>query len=163
MIIVGSFKIGIGEYKVTYAPNSLITIALGSCVGIALYDRTTGVGGLAHIMLPDSALIRGDKKIIGKYADLAIPEMVKDMKKLGASNHIRAKIAGGASMFKRTSNSPTMQIGQRNIEAVRKELELLNIPLLAEHVGSNVGRTMKFDLELSSVSVRTATREYFEL
>lgn len=156
-------KVGIGEYKVAKNPETLITIALGSCVGIALFDRRTGVGGLAHIMLPDSELIRGDNKKIGKFADLAISAMLEDMEKLGATSSVRAKIAGGASMFKSTSNSPNMQIGERNIEAVKKELKLLDIPLLAEHTGLNIGRSMKFDLEIPTVTIRTATREYFEL
>lgn len=160
---MNSFKVGIGEYKVTHAPKSLITIALGSCVGIALFDRKTGIGGLGHIMLPDSKLIRGENKKIGKFADLAIPEIVNEMMRLGASNQIKAKIAGGASMFGKTIDSPNMQIGERNILAVKKELQLLDIPLLAEHTGSNIGRSMKFDLEGPKVAIRTVNREYFQL
>ena len=114
-------------------------------------------------MLPNSELIRGDHKKVGKFADLAIPEMIEEMLRLGATNNIRAKIAGGASMFKQSSDSSNMQIGERNVLAVKKELQLLDIPLLAEHTGSNIGRSMKFDLEIPSVSIRTVAREYFEL
>ncbi|WP_062532610.1 chemotaxis protein CheD [Jeotgalibaca dankookensis] len=157
-----SIRVGIGEYKSSRDPQSLMTIALGSCVGIALYEPNTKVGGLSHIMLPDSTVFHGDKKI-GKFADLAIPSLVTEMEALGAKGPLTAKIAGGASMFKGRKMEPHMQIGQRNLEAVREILAAMNIPIVAEHTGDHIGRSMKFDLYEFSVCIRTATREYIKL
>lgn len=155
-------KVGIGEYKSSRAPQSLVTIALGSCVGIALYESQSRVGGLSHIMLPDSTAFHGEKKP-GKFADLAIPSLIDEMRLLGAKGELTAKIAGGASMFQGKKMSPHLQIGRRNVEAVKKILEELNIPILGEHTGDYVGRSMKFDLEKQTIQVRTANREYIDL
>ncbi|MDE1548306.1 chemotaxis protein CheD [Jeotgalibaca caeni] len=157
-----SIKVGIGEYKVSRSPHSLITIALGSCVGIALYDSTNRIGGLSHIMLPDSTAFQGEQKV-GKFADLAIPSLVEELQAMGASKHLKAKIAGGASMFKISNPVPQMQIGQRNIAAVKEVLASLDIPIIGEHTGDHVGRTMWLDLTNLAVGVRTATREYIDL
>lgn len=157
-----SIQVGIGEYKISHSPNSLITIALGSCVGIAVYDPVKKIGGLSHIMLPDSTIFNGEKKV-GKFADLAIPSLVKELKAFGESLQLEAKIAGGASMFKTNNRLPHNQIGQRNIEAVKEILAQLKIPLIAEHTGENMGRTMWLDLEEAAVGVRTVAREYIDL
>lgn len=157
-----AIKVGIGDYKVANAPQSLITVALGSCVGIALYDPISKVGGLSHIMLPDSTAFRGEKKV-EKFADLAIPSLVEDLKKIGASPRLEAKIAGGASMFKLKNSIAREQIGQRNIAAVKQVLSDLRIPIIGEHTGEDYGRTMWLDLEDLSVTVRTAQREYLDL
>lgn len=155
-------RVGIGEYYVTQSPNSLITIALGSCVGVAIYDPITKLGGLCHIMLPDSTAFRGERKV-GKFADLAIPTLVEELQQSGASTKLEAKIAGGASMFKLNSSSPQMQIGYRNVAAVKEVLHHLQIPIIGEHTGENVGRTMWLNLDELAVGVRTATREYIDL
>lgn len=157
-----SLKVGIGEYKSSRAPQSLVTIALGSCVGIALYEPRSKIGGLSHIMLPDSTAFCGEKKA-GKFADLAIPSLIDEMRLLGARGDLTAKIAGGASMFQGKKTLPHLQIGRRNIEAVKRVLEELGIPILGEHTGDHVGRSMKFDLEKQTLLVRTANREYIDL
>lgn len=157
-----SVKVGIGEYKSSRSPQSLVTIALGSCVGIALFESQTQVGGLSHIMLPDSTAFHGEKKP-GKFADLAIPSLIEEMRLLGARGNMTAKIAGGASMFKDKKTSSQMQIGQRNIEAVKRILLELDIPILGEHTGDHIGRSMLFDLEKQTVLIRTANRDYIGL
>ena len=155
------YKVGIAEYKITEAPNSLITVGLGSCVGIALYDRKEKVGSLLHIMLPDSTGFRDVSKW-EKFADLAIPKVVDEMSGNNSSN-IVAKIAGGASLFNFTSKNKSLQIGKRNIEMVRQQLEYLGIPILGEHLGGDSGRTMKVDLETFNVSVRLVNREIYHI
>lgn len=90
-------KVGISDYKITTQPDKLITLGLGSCVGIAIYDKNTKIGGLSHIMLPDSNLFTRNIKI-EKFADLAIPHMVREINSR-TTRHMVAKIAGGASMF----------------------------------------------------------------
>lgn len=151
-------KVGISDYKVTQAPNTLITLGLGSCVGIALYDQRTKIGGLIHIMLPDSSSFSDTSNWV-KFADLAIPRVAEEITEGNSPRSLVAKIAGGASMFQFKSSSPGLEIGKRNIEMVKTILDDLSIPILGEHVGGKTGRTMIVDLETFEVSVRLANRE----
>lgn len=148
-------KVGIADLNVAFAPIKLITVGLGSCVGIAIIDKNLGIGGLAHIMLPDSLQFN---KITNemKFADLAIPMLVENMIKKGAKlKNMRAKIAGGASMFNFPDKSIVMDIGNRNGIAVKNALKILSIPILAEDIGGNKGRTLIFDTTNGLLSIRT--------
>ena len=148
-------KVGIADLNVAYSPDKLITVGLGSCVGIAIYDKDLALGGLAHIMLPDSSqFIKVTNEI--KFADLAIPILVQDMIKKGAKlKNMRAKIAGGASMFNFSDKSIIMDIGNRNGIAVKNALKILSIPIVAEDIGGNKGRTLIFDTASGVLSIRT--------
>ena len=144
------------EYKAAKAPATLITLGLGSCVGVVLYDSFTKVGGLAHIMLPDSNLSSKKDYNPGKFADTAIDALMQEMSKLGASErHIISKIAGGAQMFQIKSENNIMQIGKRNVEAVRTKLSKVNIKIVAEDVEGNYGRTIEFFCESGELTVKT--------
>lgn len=148
-------KVGIADLNIAFSPDKLITVGLGSCVGIAIYDKVTGLGGLAHIMLPDSSQFSKITNQV-KFADLAIPMLVEDMIKKGARlRNMTAKIAGGASMFNFSDKSIIMDIGNRNGIAVKNALKILAIPILAEDVGGNKGRTLIFDTESGILSIRT--------
>lgn len=149
-------KVGIADWKVAREPRQIITLGLGSCVGIALYDPFSQVGGLAHIMLPDSSQFQRNENR-AKYADTAIPDMLEEILKKGARrNAITAKIAGGAQMFNfGDKNVATLNIGERNVEATRRALDDLKIRLLREHVRENYGRTMIFNLTDGAVYIRT--------
>ena len=155
-------KVGIAEYKISRHPNRVMTLGLGSCIGICIYDRFaggSGLGGLAHIMLPDSSLFKNGIKT-GKFADLAIPEMVGELQAAGADiRKLAAKIAGGANMFQFPDRNLNLDIGGRNILAVRSALRQLRIPLLAEETGGNSGRTLILDLEDRTVKVVTMGRQ----
>jgi len=152
---IKEFRVGIAELSVTTSPNKLITIGLGSCIGIALYDKYSCIGGLAHIMLPDSTAFSNIKNTI-KFADLAIPILLKEMEKQGASiKNIKAKIAGGASMFNFQDKSMIMDIGNRNGFAVKSTLQEKSIPIIAEDIGGNKGRTMIFDTYNGVVQIKT--------
>ncbi len=146
--------VGISDQKITAAPDILITYALGSCVGICLYDRLHHLGGLAHILLPET-FSDGSAKNLYKFADTAIGELVHTMEKAGSARlHLTAKIAGGANMFTVTGKS----IGERNVETVKKELQRLSIRLVAEDTGANYGRTVEFNPENGSMTVKTIGR-----
>ncbi len=148
-------KVGIADLNVACSPYKLITVGLGSCVGIAIYDKTLAIGGLAHIMLPDSSQFNKVTNEI-KFADLAIPILVQDMMKKGAKlRNMRAKIAGGASMFNFADKSIIMDIGNRNGIAVKNALKILSIPIVAEDIGGNKGRTLIFDTVSGMLSIRT--------
>lgn len=156
-------KVGMADYKVSRAPASLITYGLGSCIGIAVYDATTKVGGLAHIMLPDSKQARSSDNP-AKFADTAIPLMVNDMIRLGASKQrLRAKIAGGAQMFTFANQTDIMRIGERNAEAVRIVLKSMEIPIVADDTGGNYGRTVELKLESGGFRIKTIDKGEKEL
>ena len=138
-------KVGMADLKTCVAPDSVITLGLGSCVGVAVVDPSTKIGGLAHVMLPDSTAIKGSTNI-AKFADTGVLELVKQMEALGANkSKMVAKIAGGANMFKFEGANPNiMNVGNRNVAAVKDVLKKLNIKLLAEDTGLNYGRTVTF-------------------
>lgn len=145
--------IGIAGRKVTAPPDQIRTV-LGSCVGIAIYDRVTRLGGLAHVILPSSTMGVGDR---GKFADTAIDSLLDELQKAGATRaRLAAKIAGGARMF---GSARTMLIGDRNIEAVRARLRFHRIPLEGEDVGGEKGRMMTFDPATAVVTVQAIGAE----
>ncbi len=139
-------KVGMADLKICKFPDKLTTLGLGSCVGIALYDSTTKISGLAHIMLPDSTQIRNNSNI-AKFADTGIVELIRQMVAAGASRgRLTAKIAGGAQMFAMNSaNSDIMRVGDRNVESVKKVLANEKIRIIAEDTGANYGRTVELD------------------
>ncbi len=139
-------KVGMADLKVCREPDSLTTLGLGSCVGVALYDPVTKISGLAHVMLPNSKEIRNNANI-AKFADTGIAETIRIMNEMGApTKRIVAKIAGGAQMFSfANKGSDNLNIGLKNVEAVKEKLDELNIPILAEDTGLNYGRTVVLD------------------
>ncbi|VBB08070.1 chemoreceptor glutamine deamidase ched [Lucifera butyrica] len=156
-------KVGMADYKVGHNPASLISYGLGSCVGIALYDPISKLGGLAHIMLPDSTQARSTENP-AKFADTALPLMLEDLIKMGAAKtRIIAKIAGGAQMFTFTNATDIMRVGERNAEAVRVVLKKLDIRILAEDTGGNYGRTVELKLENGIFRVKTIDKGEKEL
>lgn len=152
-------KVGMADLKVCLSPDGVTTLGLGSCVGIALRDPVTKVGGLAHIMLPDSTAIRNGGQNIAKFADTGIMELVRQMEKAGAKkSRMVAKIAGGAAMFV-TDRPDVVQVGKRNVEATQKKLAELNIPILAQDTGANYGRTVTFYPETGEFHIRAVGKQ----
>ncbi|MGL5152810.1 MAG: chemotaxis protein CheD [Clostridium sp.] len=153
-------KVGIGDLNVTKPPRKIITVGLGSCIGIVLYDRIKKIAGLSHIMLPDStqfSVVTNEMK----FADLAVPLLVKEMEKQGANKRfITAKIAGGASMFKFSDNKMINDIGKRNGEAVKNALHKIGIPITGEHIGGHKGRTVIVNPEDGQVTIRIVGQEH---
>ena len=150
--------VGIADLNVVNAPDSLVTYALGSCVGICLYDAEKKLAGLAHIMLPLSkeAVQGADNK--RRYADTGIMELVQTMNLKGSPTpKLVAKIAGGAQMF--NANSAVINIGERNVDAVKKVLSSYRIRIIAEETGLNFGRTVFFHADTGIMEVRAATKQ----
>ena len=147
-------NVGMADLKVASGPDILMTAGLGSCIGICVNDPVQKVGGMAHIMLPQSNIKKGDN--LAKYADTALPLLIDEILKLGATkSRLRAKIAGGAQMFSFPGKSPVLNIGERNAESVKNELKRLGIPLLVSDVGGSFGRTIHFNVETGELKVRT--------
>ncbi len=158
---MSKITVGISDQKLCRSPDELVTYALGSCVGICLADVEAGVAGMAHIMLPDSRELPDDKNR-AKFADTAAEMLYRKMLAEGASSsRITAKIAGGANMF--AGISTLMNIGERNVAAVKEALKRLNIPLLAEDTGLNYGRTVSFSAKNGKMTVSSGLKGTIEL
>jgi chemotaxis protein CheD len=137
IVRVADLKVGGGE-------DTLVTVGLGSCVAIILYDPNVQVGGLAHVLLPSPALSRREVNP-AKSAQTAVPLLLEQMARLGASpRRITARIAGGASMFAALSAPGTVNMGERNVVSTRNALMTYAIPLVGEDVGADYGRTVRF-------------------
>ncbi len=152
-------KVGMADLKVCAAPDALTTLGLGSCIGIAIRDPISKVGGLAHIMLPDSTQIKNNSNLY-KFADTGIEELVRLLIEKGASKQrLVAKIAGGAQMFAFQNKSDLVRVGERNAEASRDKLKQLNITLLAQDTGLNYGRTVVFYPETGNYVIKAVGKE----
>ena len=148
-------KVGMADLSTAREPDILTTLGLGSCVGIALYDSVTKITGLAHIMLPDSKEIRNNSNI-AKFADTGIVETVRRMEEAGAKrSRITAKIAGGACMFAfAMKENDALNVGDKNVKAVKKVLGELKIPILADDTGLNYGRTVIIDYNTGMLTIK---------
>lgn len=157
-------KVGIAQMDIVKVPNTIRTSGLGSCVGVVLYDEVKHVAGMIHIMLPDSALGRSATLNIAKFADTGITALIDILALEGVSKfNLKAKIAGGAQMFQFTSNSDSMRIGPRNVEAVKQELKKHGIRLISEDTGGNSGRTIEFDPVTCKLNIRTVNQGVSEI
>lgn len=145
------------DLNVASDPEILRTVGLGSCVGVAIIDLSARVAGLAHVMLPAAGHERVENP--AKYADTAIPLLVEKMREHGAMpNRMIAKIAGGAQMFTTLNQSDLIRIGPRNVESVKAALARLRIPIRAEDIGGNSGRTIDFSSTDGSLIIRTVSQ-----
>jgi len=153
-------KVGMADLKICKAPDALTTIGLGSCIGIAIYDPSTKISGLAHIMLPDSTQIRNNSNV-AKFADTGIQKLYDDMIKAGANkSRMVAKIAGGAKMFELSGGSESsINVGQRNAEASKAKLKELGIRLVAEDTGLNYGRTVELYSESGDYYIKAVGKD----
>ncbi len=149
--------VGIGDMKLGRQEGTIITYALGSCIGIALYDPMIKLGALVHIMLPER--VNSDANIF-KYADTGVKETLRKLYAYGAVKHrLTAKIAGGAKMFDMKGKSSAMgNIGERNAQMVKHVLMQEGIRIVKEDTGANYARTMSIDLSSGMVLVKTFGR-----
>jgi len=129
-----------------------MTPALGSCLGISMWDPSLRTGVLAHVMLPAPG--DGTVGTSAKYVEFAVPEMVRLMLDGGSFRHrLVAKLAGGAAMFSR--ESLVASIGVRNIEEAKRQLALAQVPLVAEDTGQAHARTIELALDTGILLVHS--------
>ena len=142
-----------GELAISDTPGDvLVSLGLGSCIGLALVDKRAGVAGLAHIVLP-AATGTPKPEALHKFADHAVPALMDGMVERGASRvFMQASLVGGASMFAAVGG----EVGKRNAEAVRELVGARRVPVVAEAVGGSRGRTIRVDVQSGAVSVREA-------
>jgi chemotaxis protein CheD len=137
------------------AGDQLVTVGLGSCIAIVLYDGTVCVGGLAHVLLPSPALSRQDGNL-AKSPHTAVPRLLQLMADRGASpRRLTARLVGGASMFAVLAPPGTIQMGERNVVASRQVLHSHGIPLVGEAVGGDYGRTVRLNVSNGTLEVRS--------
>ena len=147
---IREIQVGLGMMLAVKDRSILSISGLGSCVGLALMDVVSGIGGLAHIVLPDSKEGNDALKWPGKYADISVRQLVKIMLSMGSQAlFLRAKLVGGANVF--TSGGFD---GSRNINRVRMELSAIPIKIIAEELGYDLSRSMKFDTGSGKITVR---------
>lgn len=154
-----SVEVVVSSIEFARHPARLMTPALGSCLGITLWDPSLRTGAMAHVMLPAPG--DGTPGSSAKYIDFAVPEMVRLMVEAGSFKHrLVAKIAGGAAMFNR--ESLVASIGLRNVEEAKRQFALAQVRLTAEDVGQAHARTIELVLDTGVLLVhshRYGTRE----
>lgn len=154
-----TIKVGIGDLNVARNGDILVTYALGSCVGICIFDSVRKIAGMSHIMLPDSTGFNPTGAQIYKFADLAIPALIEKMEAVGSKKIcMKAKIAGGAKMFANVNNSALANIGERNVAAVKEALMKQHIPIVVEDTGANYGRTQYFTSVDGTMTIKSVNR-----
>ena len=151
---VREIRVKVADYAVA-SIGTIVTIGLGSCVAIMLYDPVAKVGGLAHVLLPSESMSR-DKSNPAKFPSTAVPLLINAMRPLGAARErLHAKIVGGASMFGSLLPAGGINIGERNVAAVREALAVEKLRIVAEDTGSDYGRSVFLHLSDGRVEVRS--------
>ncbi len=157
------YPVGMAELRIAKAPDLLAVYGVGSCVIVAMFDPKTKIGGMSHVMLPDSAGLDQSRINPRKFADTAIPLLFQTLSHAGVfRGSIWAKVVGGAEMFPPTEDY-NIQIGARNAAACIKALDTLGVPLLAQDVGGAIGRSVEFDLSSGTLFVTTLGEERKEI
>jgi len=155
-------ELGMGRGAVTRAPHIIVSFGLGSCVAVTLYDTKRKIGGMAHIMLPDSASTNG-RRASYQCADTAIATLVRELRANGAVLlDMVAKLVGGARMFADYEDS-SEGIGEQNIKSVKHILKREQIPLIGEDSGGHNGRTVEFCLDSGKLVVKTIGKKAREI
>jgi chemotaxis protein CheD len=133
----------------------IITYALGSCLGITVYDPVTRVGGMLHAMLPQSSIdSRKASDNPYMFVDTGVPELFRECYRLGGQKErLVVKVAGGACALGKEEDD-YFQIGKRNIVMFRKLLWKNGVLLAAHDVGGNYSRTMTLDIDSGDVLLK---------
>lgn len=152
-------RVGMADLNICSSPDSIITLGLGSCVGVILYDPVKKIAGMLHAMLPDSTAIRNNENR-KKFVDTGLDDLMTELEKAGAvRNRMVAKLAGGAQMFAFGSNNDMCRIGDKNVEASKKKLASFGIRLIAEDTGLNYGRTVEFFPETGEYHIKAVGKD----
>lgn len=146
--------LNLGEWAVTADRDQVLTcVGLGSCVAVTMFDPQAGVGGMAHMVLPDSTAGRGGPTAT-KFVDVAVPLLLSTLKEQGAlARRLRVCLAGGSQMLKTALPAGAPNIGDRNAEAAREQLSKLGLTVSAEHLGGNRGRSVRLFIATGRVTV----------
>jgi chemotaxis protein CheD len=141
-----------GQMYVSREPVQ-ISMILGSCAGVCLYDRRQAIGGATHYMLPQWA---GPGTPSTRYGDVALDVLLKQFQEHGSGpKDLEAKIFGGACMFEvfRAENGSDDHIGSRNVNMALQTFSRLGIVIAARDTGGENGRKIKMQSDTGSVAV----------
>lgn len=145
--------IGVGEFAVARGSGTLVTLGLGSCVAIVLYDPGNRGAGMAHVLLPSAAMSRL-RDAPGRYPATAVPALVEALVDLGCDPaRLTGRLVGGASMFTNLTPPGALQMGERNVLAAREALTNHGIPLIGELVGGDHGRSVTLSVDTGRLEV----------
>lgn len=155
------YRAGMAEIQIGGTGDVLQALGLGSCIGLVLVDRLNHIGGMVHVMLPDSAVSRDGVPQTGKFADTGVPALLQMVQAAGGNrSRLMVKMAGGAEMFAFAGkDSPSLSIGKRNSEAVAEQLKRHGLRLDASDVGGSHGRTLEIDLTTLACTVKVVGRQ----
>ncbi len=150
---MADISVRMGELATATDPGDvLVSIGLGSCIGLALVDAGARIAGLAHIMLPGPG--ESSTRPPGTFADTGVPALLHAVIATGARrNRLNAVIVGGAQMF---GAAGKIQVGSRNEESVRAALRAVRMPIVAAETGGGTGRTIRVYLDDVRVTSRAA-------
>lgn len=155
---MSNITVGMADLNIGRASDIIVTVGLGSCIGLTLYDPVSRIGGMVHYMLPDSTAVANNSNI-AKFADTGIQELLKRVTLAGANRRsLVAKIAGGAKMFAVTQTSNVGSVGDRNTMAAKQMLSKLNIRLVAEDTGLNFGRTVELHCDTGDFYIKAVKK-----
>lgn len=140
----------------------IVTYSLGSCLGVTIYDPVKKIGGLLHLMLPDSS-IDANKATNAPFmfVDTGVPRLFHAVYNLGAErSRLILKVAGGAQLL---DEQGVFNIGERNFKALTAILERNGIAMQARDVGGMTSRTVRFDLTNGNVSIKSPGLDLYQL
>jgi chemotaxis protein CheD len=155
MTVAQETMVRMGELAVSRAPGEvLVSIGLGSCIGVALVDRARSIAGLAHVMLPESTGAP-DAAARWKFADVAVPALLDKVLALGASRpRVEAVLVGGARMF--SFGGSSLDIGARNEQATLEQLAERNVNVVARATSGTKGRTIRVYVDEGRITCKEA-------
>ncbi len=162
--IEGAVVLSLGEWAVSNDPSDLLVcLGLGSCVALCLYDPLRSIGGMAHMVLPDST-VAGAKSSGAKFVNVAVPLLLGEMEAKGAGRaRLRAYLVGGALMLQGAAFKSTANIGERNADAARAALKSAGVLLRGEELGGTHGRTVRMEVGSGRLTASTAGQGGHEL
>jgi chemotaxis protein CheD len=151
-----------GDRRVGQGKGTLSITGLGSCVAIVLYDEASHVGGLAHVLLPDPSFSNRDRRWL--FVTEAVPALLDELEEAGAErSRLTARLVGGAAMFQDLLPQDRPNFGRRNVSAARKILARIGIPIVAEDVGGEFGRSIDFDLSDGRIQISSQGKNRVEI
>ena len=147
--------VAVADWAVDRGDAVLVTLGLGSCVAVAVHDAGSGIGGLAHLLLP-SVSLSADREKPAKFPETGVPYLLERLRELGAAPaRLRARLVGGAAMFANLQAPGTVSIGERNVRATRDALSRSGVAVVGEDTGGDYGRSVYFYLESGRVEIRS--------
>ena len=152
---MSAHRVRIAHHAVEQGRGRLVTVGLGSCVAIAIHDPLAKIAGLAHVLLPE-ALLGAEVANPARYASTAVPMLIREMRERGATGPFVAKLVGGARLFGQML-STAGAVGDRNVDASRTALAKARVPVVAEDIGGESGRTVTFDVASGALNVRSVS------